>query len=97
MTRLEEIKFEVNCAAFEAMDEKLRELLPAFGERRTWITDKLLPRLLPALEQATELALREVYDLMPESLDVEPEIVERTRQQLENSLQRVKALGGTGL
>lgn len=92
MTRLEEIKYEVNCAVLEAIDAKIAEFLPHF-KQKTWVLDKHLPALLPAVERATEMAMREVYDLLPESMSYEPEFVEHTRQQLEDSLQRVKSLG----
>lgn len=92
MTQLDDIKFAVNCAVFEAIDEKLRELLPEFGGG-IWVKDKHLPQIIPTLEHFTETLLREPYDLLPESLNVDPAFIERSRQQLNDSLARVKALG----
>lgn len=98
MTRLEELKFAVNNAVLEAMDAKLTELLPELASaigKRCWVTDKMLPRLLPYIEATVEAALREIYDLLPESLDVDPVFVAKTRQQLTDSLARVAALKQT--
>lgn len=87
-TRLEDIKFGVNCAVFEAVDEKLRELIPEF-ENRLWVQDKHLPRIIPALEAFVETVMREAYDLMPESMNVDPAFVARSRLQMEHSRARV--------
>jgi hypothetical protein len=79
-TKLEEVLFEVNCAVFRAIDETLNDQLGM--TRKTWIMDKHLPNLIPAIEAATKAAMREVYDLMPESLDVSPEFIAKTKAQL---------------
>jgi hypothetical protein len=66
MNRLDDILHEVNCAVFRAIDKTLNDELGI--ERKVWIMDKHLPRLIPAIEAATKAAMREVYDLMPEAL-----------------------------
>jgi hypothetical protein len=66
VNRLEKILFEVNCAVFNAIDKTLNNELGM--DRECWILDKNLPTLIPAIEAATKTAMREVYDLMPESL-----------------------------
>ncbi len=82
-TRLDDILFEVNCAVFRAIDTTLNDQLGM--ERKCWILDKHLPNLIPAIEAATKAAMREVYELMPESLDVAPEVVAKTKAQLKAS------------
>lgn len=90
MTRLEEIKFACHCAAMEAIDAKLTEELGI--NRKCWVLDKHLPALLPAIDRAIEAAMREVYDLMPESLDVHPADAKRAQEQMAQSLANIAAL-----
>ena len=81
MTQLEDIKFACHIAALRAIDETLNTELSM--DRNCWILDKHLPALLPAIDRAIEAAMREVYDLMPESLNVDPAFVELTKKQLD--------------
>ena len=92
MTRLEEIKYAAHLAALAAIDEVLASELGLFHGKPITIKDKHLPALLPALDRAIEAAMREVYDLMPESLDVAPEVIERTRQQMKDTLARLTTI-----
>lgn len=90
MTRLDDIKFACHCAALQAIDHTLNEQLDM--ERAYWIQDTVLPDLLPAIDRAIEHAMRQVYDLMPESLNVTPADVERTRKQMAQSLAALEKL-----
>ena len=92
MTRLEEIKYACHLAALAAIDEVLADELGLFHGKPVALKDKHLPALLPALNRAIEAAMREVYDLMPESLDVAPEVVARTKAQMEQSLANISDL-----
>lgn len=86
MTRLDEILFRVNCAVFEAIDATLNDELGM--DRKCWILDKHLPDLIPTLEAVTKTAMREAYDLMPETLDVTSEDAATARAQLAEAMKR---------
>ncbi len=62
---LEQILFEVHCAAFEAIDQAISENLEIeYIPGKVWILDKHLPDLIPALDKAVKDALSEVYELV---------------------------------
>ena len=64
MNALENLKYEVNCAVFDAIDSVLR---PRYG-KRACVQDKDLRHIIPQIEQVTEDCLRRVYDNLPEAL-----------------------------
>lgn len=91
-TRLEEIKYNIHLAVLSAMDEVLAEELGLFHGKPIAIKDKHLPKLLPALDFAIESAMREVYDLLPESINVAPEDIAKSKAQMAQSLANLAAL-----
>jgi hypothetical protein len=54
---IDDLLFEVNCAVFRAIDATLNEQLGM--NRKTWIQNQHLPRLIPAIESATQAAMRD--------------------------------------
>lgn len=93
MTRLDDIKFACHVAAFKAIDDTLNEELDM--NRKVWILDAHLPALIPALDRAIEAAMREVYDLMPESLNVSPAAAARVQADMVRSLKAIEAARAT--
>lgn len=65
MTKLDDLKYEVNVAVLEAIDAVLVE---RFG-KLAMVKDDDLPSILPAVERLTETRLRAVYDHLPEMLN----------------------------
>jgi hypothetical protein len=72
VNRLEDLKYEVNCAVLKAIDDIL---IPRFG-KECMVTDGDLPSILPHVERLTEKRLRAYYDLLPESLAQTPPTAE---------------------
>lgn len=65
MTKLDDLKYEVNVAVLEAIDAVLVE---RFG-KEAMVKDDDLPSILPAVERLTETRLRAVYSHLPEMLN----------------------------
>lgn len=96
MTKLDDIKFACHCAAFEAIDQVLESELGVFKGKPVRIMDKHLPALIPALDRAIEAAMREVYDLMPESLSVDDATIAKSKEQMARSLAKLAELKRLG-
>lgn len=84
MTRLAEILFAVNCEVFRAIDETLTVELGV--DRKLWIRDEHLPRLIPAIEAATMAAMRDAGVWVPG----EEQIVEQKQALIDKAVQAAR-------
>ncbi len=85
MTLLEDLQYAVNCAVLEAMD---KVLVSHFGPG-AMVRDADLPKLFPGVKATTEVCLRNVHALLPETLDVSADTMVRTRRELDDTLIRL--------
>jgi hypothetical protein len=65
MTKLDDLKYEINVAVLEAIDTALFPFLGKAGA----VKDEDLPDFLPHLERLVEKRLRAHYEFLPESLN----------------------------
>lgn len=72
MTKLDDLKYEVNTAVLEAIDAILVE---RYGKVAT-VKDADLPSILPHVERLVETRLRAVYDYLPEALSATPKPID---------------------